>query len=88
MALGPGLDGKVGLGHSTSRHTLCSTLFSILQYHCDKRARDNRGGKGEGEKGGCLWREGQTLLVGHIGSHICIVDKNLCGGGVFGGRVK
>lgn len=78
MALRPGLNGKVGLGHSTTRHTLHSTLFSILQHHRDERARDYRGRQGEGEKGGCLWREGETPFVGHIGRHVRIIDKDLC----------
>lgn len=43
VALRPGLNGKVGLGHSTTGHTLHSTLFSILQHHRDERARDYRG---------------------------------------------
>lgn len=77
VALGPGLNGKIGLGHSTSRHTLHSTLFGILQYHCDERARGNRGRQGEGEEGGRLWGEGETLFVGHIGRHVCIIHKDL-----------
>ena len=77
MALGPGLNGKVGFGDSSTSYTLCCTCLCVLQDHGVQVARGNWGTERDGEQGGGEGRYREAEVAGNISCHIRAVEKYL-----------
>ena len=77
MALGPGLNGKVGLGHPSASDTLSCTCLCILQDHSVQVAGGNWGIERDGEQSGGEGWYGEAEVAGNISCHIRAIEKNL-----------
>ena len=77
MALGPGFNGKVGLGQPSTSHTLPCTRFCILQHHSVEVARGNWSAQRNGEHSrGEGWHR-ETHAVDNTSRHVRPIDEDL-----------